>query len=390
MENHLEPDHAELKGHCVLIIDDDPANLGAISGYLGHIGIEVLVARDGPSGLEKARYARPDLILLDVRMPGANGFEICNCLKADQGTKEIPVIFMTALTETEHKVQGFKAGGVDYITKPLQFEEVLARVATHLQLSDLRKRLEQKVRQRTCELEASNKELEGLCHSMSHNLRAPLRHIDGYVELLLSSCRAGLSDKDLHYLETVASSARQMGVLLDDLLQFLHTGQAKMQQMSIDMNQALQEALAPIQETSDGRAIEWVIGELPSIRGDYSQIRQVWTNLLGNAVKYTQSKETARIEVSGYDGDHETIFVVSDNGVGYDMQYADKLFGVFQRLHSQEEFEGTGIGLAAVQLIISRHGGRVWAEAEPNRGATFYFSLPRQEVRGRRKGSKRK
>ena len=290
------------------------------------------------------------------------------------------MIFMTGLTETEHKIKGFKAGGVDYITKPLQFDEVLVRMATHLQLNDLRKCLEQKVKQRTAELEASNKELEGLCYSMSHNLRAPLRHIDGYVELLLSRCRAGLSDKDLHYLETVASSARQMGVLIDDLLQFFRTGRAEMQQNSIDMNQALREALAPIQKANAGRAIEWVIGELPSARGDYSQIRQVWANLLGNAAKYTHSKEATRIEVSSREGDQEIIFVVSDNGVGFDMQYADKLFGVFQRLHSREEFEGTGIGLAIVQLIINRHGGRVWAEAEPNRGATFYFSLPRPGV----------
>lgn len=146
------------------------------------------------------------------------------------------------------------------------------------------------------------------------------------------------------------------------------------------MNQALQEALAPIRKTSADRAIEWVIGELPNVRGDYSQIRRVWANLLGNAKKYTQPKEAARIEISSHDGDHEIIFRVSDNGVGFDMQYADKLFGVFQRLHSQEAFEGTGIGLAIVQLIVSRHGGRVWAEAEPNRGTTFYFSLPRPDM----------
>jgi light-regulated signal transduction histidine kinase (bacteriophytochrome) len=266
---------------------------------------------------------------------------------------------------------------VDYVTKPVQFEEVLARLAAHLQLNDLRRNLEQKVKQRTAELQASNKELEGLCYSMSHNLRSPLRHIDAYVELLLSSCRADLSDKDLHYLDSVAGSARQMGVLLDDLLEFLRTGQAQMEQKEVDMNQALQEALAPLQTASAGRAIEWVIGELPGVRGDYALIRQVWANLLGNAMKFTQPKEAARIEVSSHAGDQEIIFVVSDNGVGFDMQYADKLFGVLQRLHSQEAFEGTGIGLAIVQRIISRHGGRVWAEAEANRGASFYFSLPR-------------
>jgi two-component system sensor histidine kinase/response regulator len=376
VEKHLKPNHAALKGHVVLIIDDDPVNLGAMSDYLRHMGLEVLVARDGPSGLEKASYAQPDLILLDVCMPGADGFEICGRLKAEERTRQIPVIFMTALTETENKIKGFKAGGVDYITKPLQFVEVLARVATHLQLNDLRQRLDLKVTQRTAELEASNKELAELCYSMSHNLRAPLRHIDGYMELFLSHGRAGLSDEDLHYLDAVASSARQMGVLIDNLLEFIRTGQVEMQRKRIDMNQALQEALSPVQEASTGRTIEWVISELPSVWGDYSQIRQVWTNLLGNALKFTQSTEATRIEVGSHDGDHEIIFMVSDNGVGFDMQYADNLFGVFQRLHSQEAFEGSGIGLATVKRIINRHGGRVWAEAEPNRGATFYFSLP--------------
>jgi light-regulated signal transduction histidine kinase (bacteriophytochrome) len=145
---------------------------------------------------------------------------------------------------------------------------------------------------------------------------------------------------------------------------------------SLDMNKALREALTLLKESYAGRTIEWVIGELPSVKGDYALLRQVWANLLGNAVKYTRQRAVARIEISARAGDGEIIFAVADNGVGFDMNYAGKLFGVFQRLHSQEEFEGTGIGLATVRRIITRHGGRVWAEAEPDRGATFYFTLP--------------
>lgn len=232
------------------------------------------------------------------------------------------------------------------------------------------------IAERTTQLEAANKELEAFTYSVSHDLRAPLRHIDGYVDLLVSRCRDGLSDKGLHYVDTIASSAREMGILIDELLQFSRTGRAELRRESVDMSRALQEALIPIKEGSAGRSIEWIIGELPSVRGDFVLLRQVWANLLGNAVKFTRQRDVARIEVSAREGNGEITFLVADNGVGFDMQYANKLFGVFQRLHSQEEFEGTGIGLANVQRIIARHGGRVWAEAVVDQGATFYFTLP--------------
>ncbi len=236
--------------------------------------------------------------------------------------------------------------------------------------------LEQRVVERTAQLETANKELEAFCYSVSHDLRAPLRHIDGYVDLLISRCRDGLNEKGLHYVDTIAASARQMGTLIDDLLQFSRTGRAEMHHENMDMNLAMQEALALCQESSAGRAIEWVISDLPPVRGDYALLRQVWANLLGNAVKYTRTRDVAHIEIRTYKENGEDVFVVEDNGVGFDMQYVGKLFGVFQRLHSQEQFEGTGIGLATVQRIVNRHGGRVWAEGELNWGAKFYFTIP--------------
>ncbi len=237
--------------------------------------------------------------------------------------------------------------------------------------------LEQRVADRTAQLEAANKELEAFCYSVSHDLRAPLRHIDGYVDMLVSRCRAGLDEKGLHYVDTIAASARQMGTLIDDLLQFSRTGRSEMRQESIDMNKAFNEVLIRLKESCIDRSIEWIIADLPSVRGDYALLRQVWANLLGNAVKYTGTRENVRIEVSAQREKGEVIFMVADNGVGFDMQYVGKLFGVFQRLHPVEDFEGTGIGLATVQRIINRHGGRVWAEGELDKGARFYFSLPK-------------
>ncbi len=237
-------------------------------------------------------------------------------------------------------------------------------------------RLEKQVTERTSQLEAANKELEAFAYSVSHDLRAPLRHIDGYVGLLVSRCRDGLSEQGLAYVDTIAGAARRMELLIDDLLLFSRTGRSEMRREKVDMNEALQEVLSELKESCADRSIEWVIGDLPSVHGDFTLLRQVWANLLGNAIKYTSPRQEARIEVGAKNDGDEIVFRVADNGVGFDMRYADKLFGVFQRLHSHEEFEGTGIGLATVQRIVSRHGGRVWAEAGINRGATFYFSFP--------------
>lgn len=237
--------------------------------------------------------------------------------------------------------------------------------------------LEQRVIELTAQLEASNHAFDELCYSVSHDLRAPLRHIDGYVDLMVSRFSSNLNDKGQHYLDSIAVSARKMGGLIDDLSQLSRIGRAEMLWESVSMNQALQEALAPLKLLVAGRSVEWVIGDLPYVHGDYALLLQVWGNLLDNALKYTRTRAAARIEVSASEEDGKVVFVVADNGVGFDMQYAGKLFGAFQRLHPMEEYEGSGIGLVTVQRVITRHGGRIWAEAELNRGAKFYFTLPK-------------
>ena len=225
-------------------------------------------------------------------------------------------------------------------------------------------------------LEAANKELESFSYSVSHDLRAPLRHIQGYVEMLNRETGEHLSAKAQRFLKTIASSAHEMGALIDDLLAFSRMGRTEMRDAPVDSNMLVGEVIRNLEPETNGREILWRVGSLPTVRGDASMLRQVWVNLIGNAIKYTRLRDPAEIEI-GCDESaaNQPVFFVRDNGAGFEMDYADKLFGVFQRLHRADEFEGTGIGLANVRRIINRHGGRTWAEGKVNAGASFYFTL---------------
>lgn len=245
-------------------------------------------------------------------------------------------------------------------------------------LKEAHDRLEEKVRERTAELELANKELESFSYSVSHDLRAPLRHLAGFVELLNKRTREGLDEKSRHYLEVISSASSQMGKLIDELLAFSRAGRVEIKWEKVNSDALVKEAISSLMAEVKGRDIQWKIGELPSVSGDPTLLRQVWINLISNAVKFTRPRERAVIEITATQEGADLVFRIKDNGVGFDMKYKDKLFGIFQRLHSPEEFEGTGIGLANVQRVIHRHGGRVWAESVLGEGASFYFSLPKR------------
>ncbi|MGD9009497.1 MAG: response regulator [Desulfobacteraceae bacterium] len=530
----------------ILVVDDTAANLQLLTNLLTEQGYSVYPASTGELALEFIRSTLPHLILLDIRMPEMDGFEVCRRLKADERTRAIPVIFISILEDEHDKMKGFRAGAVDYITKPFQAEEVLARVRIHLQLRELTECLEHKVTERTealhsanaqlqrelaerkqteealrkseekyrtlfenvnegfalheiivdesgiptdykfleinpsfeamtglerakvigktvrevlpgiekdpadwigkygkvamtgeginfenysesigrwyqvnafspkagyfavtftdvterkaaeealhrlnseldrrvlertAELEASNKELEGFTYSVSHDLRAPLRHIHGFLELLQRKVGTAIDEQGRHYMKNISEAAQKMGRLIDELLSFSRMGRHNLSHQWVELATLVQEVIREFEPDTAGRTIEWRIGDLPVVSGDEAMLRTVLVSLIHNALKFTHSREKARIEIGSIAGQaSEAVIFVCDNGVGFDMAYADKLFGVFQRLHREEEFEGTGIGLANARRIIARHGGRIWAEGSPDQGATFYFSLPR-------------
>ncbi|HEX8552387.1 MAG TPA: ATP-binding protein [Abditibacteriaceae bacterium] len=247
------------------------------------------------------------------------------------------------------------------------------------ELRALTEGIEGRIDARTAEISVANRELEAFSYSVSHDLRAPLRHISGFAELLQKRCGNELDDSSQHYLKTIVEAARQAGTLVDDLLSFSRMRRTELRHRTLDMNVLVREVIANLSDESADRSVEWRVEDLPATQADTAMLRQVWQNLLSNALKYSRSRAETVIEIGARVEVNDVEYFVRDNGVGFDMKYVGKLFGVFQRVHSNDEFEGTGIGLANVKRIIERHGGTVRAEGEVEHGATFSFSLPRNQ-----------
>jgi len=399
----------------VLVVEDSATQAEQLKHLLEEQGYAVSVASDGKRALEAARRRKPTLVVSDVVMPEMDGYAFCKALKADAGLREVPVILVTSLSSIQDIAAGLECGADNFIRKPYEPRNLLSRIDYILSNLELRKsrrtrlgleiylagkkhfitsereqildllvssyeealQVNEALKLREKELAAANKELESFSYTVSHDLRSPIRAIDGFSKILEDGYGHALDDEGRRLLTTIRGNALRMGQLIEDLLQFSRLGRKPLSTARIDMTALAGEALRELQAGAAASPVTSVIEPLPAALGDPSLLRQVWINLLSNALKYSGHRDKPVVHVSGYVEDTANVYRVRDNGAGFDMRYHDKLFGVFQRLHDAAQFPGTGVGLAIVQRVVTRHGGRVWAEGKVGEGASFYFALPR-------------
>lgn len=415
----------------ILLVDDREDKRLAMESIIGDLGQNLVQASSGREALRHLLKQEFALILLDVNMPGMDGFETAHLIRERKSLENVPIIFVSAVSDTEtHLSRGYSLGAVDYILAPIVPEILRTKVSVFVELfktteqvkrqaedlrlahnqlerrveertaelaianeslqSQIREReraeedlrrlnseLEQRVSQRTAELRTANQELETFTYSVAHDLKAPFRQIHNYAEILQEDFAKTLPDEAKNYIGRIGAKARDMGQMVDDLLNLFGIAKQKIDYQNVPLAAVVNDVMAGLKREAKNRAIDWKIGELPTLQCNQALIRQVFDNLLSNAVKYTRPRDPARIEIGCRRINGDEVIFVEDNGVGFDMENVGRLFGVFQRLHRTEEFEGTGVGLALVSRIVRKHGGRIWAEGRLNSGATFYFTLGR-------------
>ncbi|MCI0535065.1 MAG: response regulator [Verrucomicrobiales bacterium] len=360
----------------ILIVDDEQAQMRALCDTLHDEGFEVVgfsAARDALAALKETKF---DLLLADLMMPEMDGIALLR--QALEMDANLVGIIMTGQGTIDTAVGAMKTGALDYILKPFKLSAILPVLSRALTVRRLRMEkavLEQHVRERTLALEAANKELDAFAHSVSHDLHAPVRAMREYSKILLKDNESQLSERDQHLLRHIRDSAQEMTQLIEGLFRFSRLGRQPLTRQEFDVSALVKDVLAELARQQPDRRVEFQMSELGHCVGDRQLLKQVFVNLLSNAFKFTAGKEEARVEIGFQRAQNEVVYYVRDNGAGFDMRYAQKLFRIFQRLHSDAEFEGTGIGLSLVQRIIQRHGGRVWAEGEVGKGATFFFTL---------------
>jgi len=383
----------------ILTVDDSLTYLHEVAAQLREEGYDVVPAQSGEEALELLSVQTVDCILLDMVMPGLSGQETCRRIKCSAAWRDIPLIMHTALEEQNAMIEGINAGADDYIAKSSDLEVLRARVRAQLrrkQFEDENRNIREQLLQKELEvvaansarglaearaafveeLERKNAELEAFSYSVSHDLRAPLRSIDGFSQLLLEDYRGKLDGKGEDYLHRVSESAQRMGELIDDLLLLSRVARAEMKRNPSDLSSIARAVFEELRSNDPDRRVDLRVAEDLVAEADNGLMRVALDNLLGNAWKFTAKVREARIEIGTEERQGGAVFFVRDNGAGFDMSYAENLFRPFQRLHTESDFPGTGIGLATVHRIIDRHGGRIWAEGAVGQGATFFFTIP--------------
>ncbi|HEY5940989.1 MAG TPA: response regulator [Gemmatimonadales bacterium] len=379
----------------ILLVDDQPANLIALEAMLHGLGQNLIKAESGREALKWLLTHEFAVILLDVKMPEMDGFETATLIRERDKSRHTPILFLTAADKSQDQaVRGYAVGAVDYLVKPVVPEIVRSKVAVFVELakkSELLRRQtqllvesEQAARELAetraelvRDLEHKNRELESFSYAVSHDLRAPLRRIDSFSRAILESQGEKLDDPGRRYLDRVREASQQMSQLIDDVLYLSRVTRADLREQDVDLSGLATLLLLRLQESEPARKVEIKVRPGVVVTGDGQLLRIALENLLENAWKFTGKQPDSRIEFGVTQASGEPTYFVRDNGAGFDMTYADRLFGPFQRLHAQGEFPGSGIGLATVQRIIHRHGGQVWAEGLVGQGATFQFTLGR-------------
>ena len=379
----------------ILIVDDQPDMLVAMDAMLADLGAEVMTARSGREALKHLLDRDFAVILLDVKMPEMDGFETAALIRERERSRDTPIIFLTGVDRNATMaMRGYAVGAVDYLVKPIVPEFVRSKVSVFVDLARKNAQLVQqaerlRIREEEAralaaeqqvlirELEHKNRELESFSYAVSHDLRAPLRRVDGFARALAE--RGSTDSTSERFLGNIRESIRHMGQLIDDVLHLSRVTSAEMRSQEVDLSALADLALTRLREAEPSRQVTARVRPGVVVKGDGRLLRIALENLLQNAWKFTGQRDAALIEFGAGQRDGELAYFVKDNGVGFDMGFAGRLFGPFQRLHRAAEFPGSGIGLATAQRVIHRHGGRIWAEARQDEGATFLFTLgPRQ------------
>jgi light-regulated signal transduction histidine kinase (bacteriophytochrome) len=364
----------------ILIIDDTPDNLRLLSTTLSEEGYDVRCAINGKLALMAIKNELPDLILLDIKMPDMDGYTVCHQLKLQPETTEIPVIFLSALDDVFDKVKAFNTGGIDYITKPFQVEEVLVRVKNQLTIFRLKQQLQYKnkqLQQLNQELIRSNQDLEQFAYVVSHDLQQPLQSITGFAEIILSlKDQINLEQEADEFITPILEEGMRMQAFIQSLLNYSRVGLHQKEFSSVDCNLMVAETLLKLRQTIQESGAIVTYSNLPVIHADSIQIGQLFQNLISNSIKYCHPHRLVKINIFAEELLEEYQFCIEDNGIGIEAQFYEKIFQVFQRLSSEQKGDGHGIGLATCKKIIERHQGRIWLESQVDIGTTFYFTIP--------------